>query len=79
VPGLNFIANESMTAAESMILMSKADAIICANSTFSYWASLINGQTSSIVLPRTWMKKTSQPEDFFINGWQVIDSTKLLS
>jgi hypothetical protein len=79
VVGLNFIQNESMTAAESMILMSRADAIICANSTFSYWASLINGQTSSIVLPRSWMERTSQPEDFFINGWQVIDSTKSLS
>jgi hypothetical protein len=79
VIGLNFIENESMTAAESMILMSRADAIICANSTFSYWASLINGQASSIVLPRTWMERTSQSEDFFINGWQVIDSTKSLS
>jgi hypothetical protein len=72
VIGLNFIENESMTAAESMILMSRADAIVCANSTFSYWASLINGQTSSIVLPRTWMGKTSQPEDYFLRGWQVI-------
>ena len=79
VLGLNYIANESMSAAESMILMSKADAIVCANSTFSYWASLINGQSSSIVLPRTWMEKTSQPEDFFMIGWQVIDSTKSLS
>ena len=79
VLGLNYITNESMSAAESMILMSKADAIVCANSTFSYWASLINGQSSSIVLPRTWMEKTSQPEDFFMIGWQVIDSTKSLS
>jgi hypothetical protein len=72
IPNLNFFDNKAMTAAETMILMSRADAIICANSTFSYWASLISGKTSSIVVPRSWMEKTIQPEDFFPAGWQII-------
>ena len=72
IPNLNFLHNKTLTAAETMILMSRADAIICANSTFSYWASLISGKTSSIVVPRSWMEKTIQPEDFFLAGWQTI-------
>jgi hypothetical protein len=70
--GLNFIENKRMTAAESMVLISRADAIISANSTFSYWASLINWHKSTIVIPRNWLKKHNQPEDFFLRSWKVI-------
>lgn len=72
IPYLNFFVNKTLTAAETMVLMSRADAIICANSTFSYWAGLISGKTSSIVVPKSWMEKTIQPEDFFLAGWQTI-------
>jgi hypothetical protein len=72
IPNLNFIEDKIITAAETLILMSSADAIVCANSTFSYWAALISGKTSSIIAPRSWMEKTNQPVDFFPTGWQII-------
>lgn len=72
IPNLIFFDDKTITAAETMVLMSRADAIICANSTFSYWASLISGKTSSIVVPKSWMEKTNQPKDFFLAGWQTI-------
>jgi len=72
IPGIKFLENKSMTSAESMFLMSKAKGIVCANSTFSYWASLLSRNTSMIIAPRKWMKQNDQREDFFPNGWQII-------
>ena len=72
IPNLNFIENKSLTAAESMILMSKAEGIVGANSTFSYWSSVISAKDSSIIFPKNWIKSKSQSEDFFPIGWQLI-------
>jgi len=72
IPDLNFLENKSLTAAESMILMSKAEGIVGANSTFSYWSSVISGKDSTIIFPKIWIKSKSQPENFFPTGWQLI-------
>jgi hypothetical protein len=72
IPDLNFLESESLTAAENMILMSKAHGIVGANSTFSYWSSLISRQDSSIIVPKNWVKSKSQPEDFFPAEWRLI-------
>jgi len=72
IPNLNFLEKKSITAAETMILMSKAKGIVGANSTFSYWSSIISGEDSSIFVPKRWMKRNSQPEDFFPTRWQLI-------
>lgn len=72
IPIVKYVESKSMSAAESMILMSKAKGIVCANSTFSYWASILSKNTSTIVAPKNWMKKKNKTGDFFPNGWQVI-------
>ena len=72
IPNLNFLEKKSLTAAESMILMSKAKGIVGANSTFSYWSSIISGENSLIFAPKRWMKKNSLPDNFFPTGWQLI-------
>jgi len=69
---LHFVNNKSISPAESMILMSLAKGIVCANSTFSYWASVISDSAALIVAPNSWMKAREQPADFFPKGWILI-------
>jgi hypothetical protein len=69
---LYYVDNNSISAAESMKLMSLATGIICANSTFSYWASVISDSATLIVAPSSWIKKHEQPKEFFPKGWKLI-------
>jgi len=69
---LYYLDNKSTSAAESMKLMSLAKGIVCANSTFSYWASIISDSASLIVAPNSWIKTHEQPADFFPKGWKLI-------
>lgn len=69
---LYYLDNKSTSAAESMKLMSLAKGIVCANSTFSYWASVISDSASLIVAPNSWIKTYEQPADFFPKGWKLI-------
>lgn len=69
---LFYIDGKLTTAAEEMKLMSMAVGIVCANSTFSYWASLISDSASLIVAPNSWIKSHEQPRDFFLKGWKLI-------
>jgi hypothetical protein len=70
--GLYYVNNKSISAAESMKLMSLAKGIVCANSTFSYWASVISDSASLIVAPNSWIKTHEQPDDFFPKEWKLI-------
>ena len=69
---LFYVGGKLTTAAEEMKLMSMAKGIVCANSTFSYWASVISDSASLIVAPNSWIKAHEQPEDFFPKGWKLI-------
>lgn len=69
---LIFFEPEGLTAAETMKIMSNAKGIVCANSTFSYWAGLISGNQSVTIAPKQWMKSFEQPEAFFPENWFVI-------
>jgi len=69
---LFYVDGKSTTAAEELKLMSMAKGIVCANSTFSYWASVISDSASLIVAPNSWIKAHEQPRDFFPKGWKLI-------
>jgi hypothetical protein len=69
---LFYLDGKLTTAAEEMKLMSLAMGIVCANSTFSYWASLISDSASLIVAPISWIKSKEQPKDFFPKSWKLI-------
>lgn len=71
-PKLNFVDKQPFTAAETMKLMSMAEGIVCANSTFSYWASMICLNPRIIVAPKRWLKNVEQPSNFFPSNWKVI-------
>jgi len=59
-PGIskqNFrVLTPSGDPAESMILMSKADGIVCSNSTFSFWAAKLSKIECKVVVPKNYSK-----------------------
>ena len=73
IPDLSFVENSKLTAAENLVLMSMATAIICANSTFSYWAGLISSKSCHKVIPSKWFKNQDLAIDFFPSGWQILE------
>lgn len=72
IPNLFFVHNETLSAAESMKLMSNAKGIVCANSTFSYWACVMSGLGSTVVAPKNWLINIDQPAAFFLENWTII-------
>jgi hypothetical protein len=72
LPPLFYVDGKLTTAAEEMKLMSMAVSIVCANSTFSYWASVISDSASLVIAPNSWIKTHEQPADFFPKGWILI-------
>lgn len=67
-----YVDNKNLSPAETLKLMSRATAIVCANSTFSYWASMISKKETMIVAPGKWLKNMEQDTDFFPKGWILL-------
>ena len=62
------------TAAESLILMSECQAIISANSTFSYWACLLSTTAISRVYPKPWFESDNYLVPVVPDSWTPSNS-----
>ena len=62
---------DGLRASEAMILMSSAKGIIIANSTFSYWAAMINAG-NHIYAPKFWYTNTEADENLYPPHWKLI-------
>ncbi len=72
VPNSVYVSNGNMRASEVMILMSLGKALVIANSTFSYWAAMMN--TGKLVLaPGKWFKTTPISSDLYPVQWRVLE------
>jgi hypothetical protein len=63
-------APSGLNAAETLSLMSNAQILIAANSTFSYWCGLINPRLEMLV-PQLWFSKYELPPDFYPINWRI--------
>ena len=65
-----YFAPSGLNAAETLSLMSNAQLLIAANSTFSYWCGLINPRLEMLV-PQLWFSKYELPSDFYPINWRI--------
>jgi hypothetical protein len=66
-----FLNQDGLRASEAMILMSSAKGIIIANSTFSYWAAMINAG-NHIYAPKFWYANAEADKDLYPPHWKLI-------
>ena len=52
-----------------MYLMSKAKAVIMANSTFSYWGAKLNRGAQMVIYPKKWINSPYEVPDIFESNW----------
>jgi len=68
---------DSSTSTESLVLMSEANALVIANSTFSWWAAFLNPSSGrSVIAPRPqWADLTIRDSrDLYLPDWLTVDS-----
>ena len=67
---LKFIERDRFESdTESLVLMSKGKAIIIANSSFSYWAAMINSEKKIVVAPSKWFAGLEDPRELYPHDW----------
>lgn len=59
---------------ESLILMGKCDALIIANSTFSYWSAMLGPEDRKVIAPEKWFRGRTDPQDLLPLNWTKIES-----
>lgn len=71
IPGLDFINQKGLRGSEAMILISMAKGIVISNSTFSYWAAIINS-SRFIIAPKYWFSNTNVDENLYPSNWKLM-------
>ena len=59
--------------AESLILLSLCDSLICANSTFSFCAALLSN-AKEVIVPETFYRALEVPGDLYPAAWKKLES-----
>jgi len=69
-PNLEFASQLSLSAAETLVIMSQASNLITSNSTLSYWSALISN--ANIVAPSKWTNGHENIENLYPLHWEII-------
>ena len=59
---------------ETLMLMSKSDALVISNSTFSWWAAQLGNKSKFVVCPSKWFRGMLDPEHLFPPEWHQQES-----
>jgi len=59
---------------ETLVLMSKSDALVISNSSFSWWAAQLGNKSKFVVRPSKWFRAMSDPQDLFPPEWHQQES-----
>ena len=59
---------------ESLLLMAATKNIVISNSTFSWWAAMIAGDSASIHAPSKWFELSEDPNNLIPDNWNRIPS-----
>jgi hypothetical protein len=65
---------ESLSDSENLILMSKADSLVIANSSFSLMAGLLADEKTLVLRPSTWFVGQDEPLDLSRPSWMEVES-----
>jgi len=71
---VQFAESSENSPEETLILMSKSDALVISNSTFSWWAAQIGNKSKFVVCPSKWFRGMSDPEDLIPPEWHQRES-----
>lgn len=75
-PSIKYISSPAYsTPIESLLLISECKVIITANSTFSYWAGLVQSPAGYVIAPEKWFKGRVDPVDLIPPTWKKIPSS----
>ena len=71
---VQFAESPENSPEETLILMSKSDALVISNSTFSWWAAQLGNKSKFVVRPSKWFRGMLDPEDLFSPEWHPLES-----
>ena len=71
---ITFLSSDNnLSPEETMILLSKFEKIIIANSSFSWWAATLGSKSKEVVSPKIWFKGLRTPQDLIHLNWVCFD------
>jgi len=65
---------DSVSPAESMLLMRECNFKIISNSTFSWWSGYLSDNASSVFAPTPWFLNHEEPTDLVPGGWKRVEA-----
>jgi len=68
------IPPKGSSAVESLLLMAEAEAIVIANSTFSWWSATLSKKGTMVICPDKWFQNAQDPRDLIPPHWTRIPS-----
>lgn len=71
---VQFAESPENSPEETLILMSKSDALVISNSTFSWWAAQLGNKSKFVVRPSKWFRAMLDPVDLFPPNWHSQES-----
>ena len=70
---LEFLDQSNLRASEAILLMSLADSLVIANSTFSFWSAMLS-QSENIFAPNAWFNSEITDIELYPANWVKISN-----